>query len=67
VAMNLSFRLENSFIRFRASSLVITARRGRSIFVSLVDFAFLITLPAVTFYISVQDVNQVNFANATHE
>jgi hypothetical protein len=65
--MNLSFRLENSFIRLRASSLVITARRGRSIFVSLVDFVFLITLPAVTFYISAQDVNLVNFANATHE
>ena len=51
-------------MRFRASSLVITARCGRSIFVSLVDFAFLITLPAVTFYISVRDVNLVNLANA---
>ncbi|MDX6528744.1 MAG: hypothetical protein QOH41_1034 [Blastocatellia bacterium] len=68
VAMNLSFRLENSFMRFRASFLVITARRGRSIVASLVDFAFLITFPCeVTFYVSGRHVNIVNFANVTHE
>ncbi len=44
VAMNLSFRLENSFMRFRASFLVITARRGLSVFTSPTDFAFRITL-----------------------
>ena len=52
-------------MRFRASFLVITARSGRSIFVSLVDVAFLITFPAVTFYISALDVNSINFANVT--
>ena len=45
VAMNLSFRLGNSFMRFRASFLVITARRGRSIFASPTDLAFRIMLP----------------------
>ena len=45
VAMNFSFRLENSFIRFRASFAVIMARGGRSILISLMAFDFFITPP----------------------
>jgi hypothetical protein len=55
-------------MRFRASFLVITARRGRSIFASIVDFAFLTMFPSViTLYVSERRVNIVNFANTTHK
>ena len=59
VAMNFSFRLENSFMRFRASFLVTTARGGRSILISPMALAFRIASSVRSLSISITDVNRI--------
>src|SRR5437764_568136 len=51
VAMNFSFRLANSFMRFKASFSDTLARGGRSTLISLISFALFITPPRPFSYI----------------